>query len=184
LGSGEVSVVAMEEDLGGNEMLQINQVKCNGCGYCVDICPQQAVTIHDGVAAINQKLCAHCGACIEVCPVGAIWEIMPVHAKLAKGGETMPYGYGRGFGFVGAGFGFRGASSPWPYIGRGRGGLPRCWYPGLRGGAIPYVMPSEAANWTAPVSETDLGFLRNQADIMKSQLEEIESRIQELEKKD
>ena len=27
----------------------------------------------------------------------------------------------------GRGFGFRGWSPPWPYVGRGRGGLPRCW---------------------------------------------------------
>ncbi len=27
----------------------------------------------------------------------------------------------------GRGFGFRGWSPPWPYVGVGRGGLPRCW---------------------------------------------------------
>ena len=36
------------------------------------------------------------------------------------------FGRGRGGGF-GRGFGFRGYSPPWPYIGRGRGGLPRGW---------------------------------------------------------
>ena len=41
----------------------------------------------------------------------------------------MPYGYGRGFGRGGGwGFGFRGSSPPWPYVGLGRGGLPRCGY--------------------------------------------------------
>ena len=38
------------------------------------------------------------------------------------------YGYGRGFGRGGWGFGFRGSSPPWPYVGLGRGGLPRCGY--------------------------------------------------------
>ena len=34
-----------------------------------------------------------------------------------------------GFGFRGGwGFGFRGSSPPWPFIGLGRGGLPRCGY--------------------------------------------------------
>lgn len=28
----------------------------------------------------------------------------------------------------GCGFRFKGATPPWPYIGFGRGGLPRCWY--------------------------------------------------------
>ncbi|SIN66886.1 hypothetical protein SAMN05444368_0981 [Acetomicrobium flavidum] len=36
----------------------------------------------------------------------------------------MPRGFGRG----GCGFGFRGQSPAWPYVGMGRGGLPRCWY--------------------------------------------------------
>jgi len=45
----------------------------------------------------------------------------------------MPNGFARGrgggFGFRrGMGFGFRGSSPPWPYVGIGRGGLPRCGY--------------------------------------------------------
>jgi hypothetical protein len=35
-----------------------------------------------------------------------------------RGGVMMSYGRG---------FGFRGWSPPWPFVGRGRGGLPRCW---------------------------------------------------------
>ncbi len=30
--------------------------------------------------------------------------------------------------WYGRGFGFRGFSPPWPFVGLGRGGLPRCWY--------------------------------------------------------
>ncbi len=41
----------------------------------------------------------------------------------------MPNGFGRGCGRRGGmGFGFRGSSPPWPYVGLGRGGLPRCGY--------------------------------------------------------
>ena len=51
----------------------------------------------------------------------------------------MAFGFGRGGGYGrgggrgsggggGMGFGFRGSSPPWPYVGRGRGGLPRCGY--------------------------------------------------------
>ncbi|HEX7363948.1 MAG TPA: 4Fe-4S binding protein [Dehalococcoidia bacterium] len=165
-------------------MFYIDSEQCNGCGACLDVCPQQAITIHNDRAVINKKLCTDCGVCIQACPSSAIQEKLPVFTKHAKGGKTMPYGQGRGFRFGGAGLGFRGASSPWPYIGRGRGGLPRCWYPGLQVGAIPYTAPSEAAYWTAPAGEGELGFLKNQADVMKSQLEEIERRIQDLEKKD
>jgi hypothetical protein len=42
-------------------------------------------------------------------------------------------GNGRGRGAQsgirgGQGFGFRGSFPPWPYIGKGRGGLPKCSY--------------------------------------------------------
>ena len=84
-------------------------------------------------------------------------------------------GYGRGFGF-------RGSSPPWPYVGRGRGGLPRCWHPGLWEGATPYATPQTAPYWPAPTREDELGALKEQADVMKQQLGGIEGRIQELEK--
>jgi len=87
----------------------------------------------------------------------------------------MQYGYGRGFGF-------RGASPAWPYVGRGRGGLPRCWHPGQWGAGVPNATSWATPYWAAPTTEGELGFLKNQADAMKSQLEDIEGRIQELEK--
>ena len=116
----------------------------------------------------------------------------------------MPNGFGRGYGSRGGmGFGFRGSSPPWPYVGRGRGGLPRCGYflsgaaglseawPTLQAQAYwqaPY--PSYGAPTTAPgtapftpqmTPEQELDFLKNQADMVKSQLEQIESRMRDLE---
>jgi hypothetical protein len=44
------------------------------------------------------------------------------------------------------------------------------------------MMPLAAANWPASTGEGELAFLKDQADIMKSQLEDIERRIQEIEK--
>ena len=155
-------------------MVIIDNARCTGCGSCVDVCPEQAITIHDDLAMINEDLCIQCGNCDNACPAGAIREVALTNIKLSKGGETMMYGYGRGFGF-------RGASPPWPYVGRGRGGLPRCWHPGLWG-APSYPQPT--TYWPAPAREEELGFLKDQADIMKSQLEDIERRIQEIEKKD
>jgi NAD-dependent dihydropyrimidine dehydrogenase PreA subunit len=155
-------------------MVHIDNVKCTGCGYCVDICPQQAIAIDSGVAVINQDLCVECGTCAEVCPVGAIWELAPVNKSLEKRGDTMPYGYGRGFGF-------RGASLAWPYVGRSRGGLPRRWHPGSWRASHNLVSVS---HWSAPIREDELGFLKDQACIMKRQLEDVERRIQELEKKE
>ena len=110
-----------------------------------------------------------------------------------------------GFGFRGGwGFGFRGSSPPWPYIGLGRGGLPRCGYflSGAAGaplplgyGAYPYygspgAMPFYGGQAAAPGATPfapgmapgqEFDFLKNQAQTMRAQLEEIESRIRELE---
>ena len=109
-----------------------------------------------------------------------------------------------GFGFRGGwGFGFRGSSPPWPYVGLGKGGLPRCGYflgpmgapasPGY--GQSPY--PSYGGGWAMPYGasaapgampyapqmtrEQELGFLRSEAQAVKGQLEQIEARIGELE---
>jgi hypothetical protein len=118
-------------------------------------------------------------------------------------------GAGRGFG-GGMGFGFRGSSPPWPYVGIGRGGLPRhayffagataaqapwtyqqALYPfnlGVGGGRSPYtpypVAPS--AFGSAPFGpqvapEQELDFLRNQAEAIGEQLEQIEKRMHDLE---
>jgi len=64
----------------------------------------------------------------------------------------MPNGYGRGFGRRGWGFGFRGSSPPWPYVGLGRGGLPRCGYFLSRaaGMPVPPGYPSYGGPWAMP----------------------------------
>ena len=78
---------------------------------------------------------------------------------------------GGGFG-GGIGFGFRGSSPPWPYVGLGRGGLPRGAY--FFSGA-PQAMPQMP-------SGQELDLLHQQADVIKGQLGQIASRIAELEK--
>ena len=154
--------------------LKIDISKCTRCDACINACSNRAITIHDDLALIDEDLCVQCGTCAEVCTVGAIREVVSAYAKPTKGGEKMTYGYGRGLGF-------RGASPAWPYVGRGRGGLPRCWHPGLWGG-VDY--PTPTPYWPTSTREEELGFLKDQADAMKRQLEDIESRIKELEKKD
>jgi hypothetical protein len=108
----------------------------------------------------------------------------------------MPNGFGRGFGFGrGMGFGFRGSSPPWPYIGRGRGGLSRCGY-FFAGAAAPPAWPypptqypysgaQPALGYTpfaAPMNkEEELSYLKDQAEEIKDELEHIEARVRELE---
>ena len=130
----------------------------------------------------------------------------------------MPNGFGRGggrgFGRGGGwGFGFRGSSPPWPYVGVGRGGLPRCGYflsgasaapipPGYLsygspesmpyygetaypGAMPPHGMPVGATPYSPQMTqEQELDFLRNQAQNIKSQLEQIDTRIKELDEEE
>lgn len=65
-------------------------------------------------------------------------------------------GWGRGLGWGrGMGFGFRGASPPWPYIGLGRGGLPRCGYflSGAAGAPMAYPGYSGFGVWPTPQAQ-------------------------------
>ena len=91
------------------------------------------------------------------------------------------------------GFGFRGSSPPWPYVGRGRGGLPRCgYYVGSAGvlAPVPYQPrpfysgmssdPGYAPYSPRMTREEELNYMKDQAEAIKGQLEEIESRMQDL----
>ena len=91
----------------------------------------------------------------------------------------MPNGYGfkRGLGV-----GFRGSSPPWPYVGRGRGGLPRCRYPVAF--MTPAYWPGSAPYPTQTTKEQELAFLKETANVTRGQLEEIEARVKELEAKE
>ena len=42
---------------------------CLGYGDCVAICPQDAITIEDGVAKVDPTKCIGCGICVDSCPV-------------------------------------------------------------------------------------------------------------------
>ena len=111
-------------------------------------------------------------------------------------------GFGRGNGF-----GFHGSSPPWPYVGRGRGGLPRGAYSASFSGAFPtypgyptaaapvynpaaypYYAGEPPTAWGTPnvpeaTPEQETEYLKGQTKALKSDLEHIQSRIEELEKK-
>jgi pyruvate formate lyase activating enzyme len=45
--------------------------RCLGCGYCVDQCPQEALTLSSALLARDKKRCNVCCNCVETCPVMA-----------------------------------------------------------------------------------------------------------------
>jgi hypothetical protein len=124
-----------------------------------------------------------------------------VVGRASKQEVNMANGFGRGRGMGrgfrgGMGFGFRGSSPPWPYVGIGRGGLPRCGdYLSGAGASIawpyhhtPYPFygetpftPGEVPFAPQMTKEEELDFLRDQAEAIKGQLEQIEARMRDME---
>ncbi|HZK85346.1 MAG TPA: aldo/keto reductase, partial [Desulfosporosinus sp.] len=41
---------------------------CQGCGRCLEACPQGALQLSDGVAVVDAEKCVLCGYCGRVCP--------------------------------------------------------------------------------------------------------------------
>jgi len=56
-------------------MVAIDKEKCTGCGGCIDLCSEIAISLVNDVAVVNNELCTECGTCIKVCPMKAPCEI-------------------------------------------------------------------------------------------------------------
>jgi Na+-translocating ferredoxin:NAD+ oxidoreductase RNF subunit RnfB len=65
-------VVACRATGRGAEKKAYCSAACIGCGASVKVCPVNAISLENGLAAINPALCTACGACVERCPTEAI----------------------------------------------------------------------------------------------------------------
>lgn len=58
----------------------VNESECRGCGYCLDVCPYDAIEMveinssenNEKVARVNEALCKGCGSCVAACLSGSI----------------------------------------------------------------------------------------------------------------
>jgi NAD-dependent dihydropyrimidine dehydrogenase PreA subunit len=57
----------------GTDSLKLENAKCTGCGYCLEVCPH-AVFVWEGRRAkiANPERCMECGACQRNCAPGAL----------------------------------------------------------------------------------------------------------------
>lgn len=63
---------------------KVDEDRCRGCGFCVEICPYDAIDLVDAnrfgnivkVARVNEILCKGCGACAGSCLSNAIQQKM------------------------------------------------------------------------------------------------------------
>ena len=60
----------------GTEWAFVDEEKCNGCGRCVNFCPEPAITLVEKndkkVAVVDHDYCKGCWVCYTVCPQEAI----------------------------------------------------------------------------------------------------------------
>jgi NAD-dependent dihydropyrimidine dehydrogenase PreA subunit len=62
-------------------MLTIELDRCDGCGTCVEVCPEGAISLVNGVARIDSGSCTECEACVQACPNGAIRVARPIAVR-------------------------------------------------------------------------------------------------------
>ena len=55
---------------------------CVGFGSCGAVCPQNAITVDNGIAVVDPEKCVACGLCVKECPKGLI-ELKPYDKKVA-----------------------------------------------------------------------------------------------------
>jgi len=66
-----VNFVSAKKEIEPNKAYVIPEL-CTGCRECVEICPEDAITIVDEKAVIDDLACTGCGMCVPVCPENAI----------------------------------------------------------------------------------------------------------------
>ena len=52
--------------------LKIRTDLCIGCTHCIQVCPTEALRVHQGKAVLAENRCVDCGECFRECPVYAI----------------------------------------------------------------------------------------------------------------
>jgi dissimilatory sulfite reductase (desulfoviridin) alpha/beta subunit len=63
------------KDIGiiGAVLPAVTQEACTHCGACVDVCPDDAITL-DETVDIDRERCMACGKCILACPTGTLGD--------------------------------------------------------------------------------------------------------------
>jgi NAD-dependent dihydropyrimidine dehydrogenase PreA subunit len=50
----------------------VDKDNCQGCGACVDACPNEAIAMKRDLAVVIATACVECGSCEPACPTAAI----------------------------------------------------------------------------------------------------------------
>jgi formate hydrogenlyase subunit 6/NADH:ubiquinone oxidoreductase subunit I len=59
--------------MSGIPIPELDLVRCDGCGRCVEVCPDQALQLVGGrPRLVADSDCTYCGRCEDTCPTGAL----------------------------------------------------------------------------------------------------------------
>lgn len=61
-----------KEDFWGGKAAEIDQMVCNGCGECAEVCRFDAIRETDGTYTVDPIACEGCAACFYACPMESI----------------------------------------------------------------------------------------------------------------
>ena len=62
-------------------MILIDQDRCDVCGVCVGVCPENCMELGANYLEIDDAACTLCGRCVLICPVTAL-ELYESQSKL------------------------------------------------------------------------------------------------------
>jgi len=78
------------ESMSARPQLQWTETVCIGCGTCISVCPENALSsVPEGII-IDRHLCTSCGMCSQECPSGAMkmlgktWGLEELFAEVVK----------------------------------------------------------------------------------------------------
>lgn len=54
-------------------LIEVKPGKCDYCGCCVGICPEDAIELKEAEINIIEELCTNCAKCVWSCPVEALY---------------------------------------------------------------------------------------------------------------
>ena len=67
-----VNFLSTDRVIEPNKAFLVDPALCDGCGECVEACPESAITLNEDKPVINEITCTGCGACIPACPQDAL----------------------------------------------------------------------------------------------------------------
>lgn len=60
------------ESISPKKQIEWLKVRCIGCGSCVPVCPNHALSATEDGIKVDRSVCIACGKCISECPTGAL----------------------------------------------------------------------------------------------------------------